>query len=92
MEKIHILIFGQVQGVGFRISTARKARQLGLTGWVKNLPEGQVEAFFEGKKQDIEEILFWCHQGPDKAQVDKIEIKTKLQTISRQFDRFEIKR
>jgi len=58
-EKIraHILVSGIVQGVFFRANTAEKARELSLLGWVKNLPDGRVEAVFEGEKEKIEEII-----------------------------------
>jgi acylphosphatase len=67
--RIHVLITGQVQGVGFRLATAQYATQLGLNGWVQNLPDGRVEAVFEGDRATVEAMVQWCHQGPPTATV-----------------------
>lgn len=73
--RVHVFISGHVQGIGFRASTQRKAHQLGLAGWVKNLADGGVEAVFEGPEEAVEKMVQWCHQGPFLAQVMKVEIK-----------------
>jgi acylphosphatase len=72
-HRVHVHIDGRVQGVGFRMSVARKADQLGLNGWVRNLPDGRVEAEFEGSCEDTESILSWCRNGPTFAQVENVE-------------------
>ena len=59
-----VIISGVVQGVFFRASTREMALGMGLTGWVRNLPDGDVEALFEGPAETIEEAIAWCHHGP----------------------------
>lgn len=75
MPRIHLLIAGRVQGVFFRMHTHKKATQLKLTGWVRNLPDGRVEAYAEGEENLLEEFAEWCHQGPPAAQVEKVDVK-----------------
>lgn len=70
----HLFISGRVQGVFFRMHTHKKALALKLTGWVKNLPDGRVEAFAEGDEAVLEELIEWCHQGPPAADVEHVEI------------------
>jgi len=72
--RVHVLISGKVQGVWYRASTKQKADELGLTGWVKNTAEGNVEAVFEGEKTRIDEMITWCWTGPPRAQVSDIKI------------------
>ena len=72
-ERAHVYVAGQVQGVFFRDSTREKAEQLGLTGWVKNLPDGRVEALFEGPSERIREMIRWCEQGPPHAEVEDVD-------------------
>jgi acylphosphatase len=88
-SRVHVVISGRVQGVWFRASTRDKAQQLGLTGWVKNTSEGNVEAVFEGEGKLIDEMLDWCHHGPPLAQVENVEVKK--QRPSSDFDDFSIK-
>lgn len=71
----HVLVFGFVQGVGFRQAVKRKARFLGLTGWVKNIPDGRVEALFSGPKYKIEEVILFCKKGPFLSEVKHVEVK-----------------
>ncbi|HNR33706.1 MAG TPA: acylphosphatase [Candidatus Hydrogenedentes bacterium] len=72
-DRLHVFVTGRVQGVGFRYSTEDRARSLGLYGWVRNLPDGRVEAEFEGPKPALEEMLEWCRQGPRFAAVARVE-------------------
>lgn len=76
-EKIrfHIYVTGRVQGVFFRYAAKRKASNLGVFGWVKNLPDGRVEAVLEGKEDAVEKMATWMKVGPPVAKVDKV-IKT----------------
>jgi acylphosphatase len=69
------VIRGRVQGVFFRAETRDRARSLGLSGWVRNAPDGSVEAVFEGEREQIESILDWCRRGPGLAEVDDIEVE-----------------
>jgi len=70
-----IFVFGFVQGVGFRQAVKRKARFLGLTGWIKNLPDNRVEALFSGPKEQIEEAINFCKKGPFLSEVKHVEVK-----------------
>jgi len=70
----HVYIEGRVQGVFFRANTLDRAESLGLTGWVRNLPDGRVEAVFEGEESKIKEMIAWCHQGPPAAVVRKVDV------------------
>lgn len=70
--RTEVLISGRVQGVWYRDSTRREAIALGLTGWVKNLPDGRVAAVFEGSAETVEQIIHWCWDGPPHARVDDI--------------------
>ncbi len=75
MEKgrVRIRVRGFVQGVFFRASTRDVARRLGLTGWVRNLSDGSVEAVFEGEKEKIKEAVRWCYKGPPGASVTDVD-------------------
>lgn len=73
--RAHVFISGKVQGVGYRYSTVNQARQLGLNGWVRNLPDGRVEAVFEGNREVVEQIIRWCHQGSTAAVVKNVAVE-----------------
>jgi acylphosphatase len=72
--RAHVHLSGRVQGVGFRYATAYEARQRGLTGWVRNLDSGGVEAVFEGPRWRVEDMLKWCHEGPPGAYVRTVHV------------------
>ena len=72
--RAEVIIRGLVQGVFFRASTRDEAVRLGVGGWVRNLPDGGVQALFEGEKKKVEEIIGWCHKGPPGARISKVEI------------------
>jgi acylphosphatase len=74
-RRVHVLIFGKVQGVSFRYHTYELAKKLGITGWVRNTSDGKVEAVFEGDGNKIEKILEFCKRGPSLARVEKVEVK-----------------
>jgi acylphosphatase len=74
MKRGHLFISGRVQGVFFRSNTRKEALGLGLTGWVRNLRDGRVEALFEGEESEIQKIIEWCHTGPPYASVDRVEV------------------
>jgi acylphosphatase len=67
------LVEGRVQGVGFRYSCYAEARRLGLSGWVRNTPEGDVEVRAEGIREKLDEFLAWLHRGPPGARVDRVK-------------------
>ena len=75
MERIcqHVIVSGHVQGVYFRGSTQEFARSEGLTGWVRNLPDGRVEAVFEGPRDAVERAVAFCGVGPRWARVDHVD-------------------
>lgn len=87
--RAHLFVSGRVQGVFFRSHTTEKARELGLTGWVRNLEDGRVEAVFEGEKERVEEIVEWAKKGPAFARVDGIEIF--WENFKGEFEDFETK-
>ena len=76
MERIakRLLITGRVQGVGFRFYTQRKARELGLTGWVRNCRDGSVEAVIQGAPAAVETMIAWARRGPPSALVADVQI------------------
>lgn len=90
MVRAHIFISGWVQGVGFRYWTRSSAQKLGLTGWVRNLPDGRVEAVFEGAGEKVEEMIEKCRQGPQWAGDNKIEVE--WEKASEEFSEFEIRK
>ena len=69
-----VLVTGRVQGVCFRQSTADEATALGLSGWVRNLPDGRVEAVFEGTRELVDAAIAWCGQGPTHAHVEAVAV------------------
>jgi acylphosphatase len=71
--RAHVFVSGRVQGVNFRYYTQRKAQELGLAGWVRNLWDGRVEAVFEGEEQAVRRAVDWCHGGPPSAWVEDVE-------------------
>jgi acylphosphatase len=68
-----LLISGRVQGVFYRASTRDSAVGIGVGGWVRNLPDGRVEAWAQGTADQVQRLVAWCHQGPEYARVDEIE-------------------
>jgi acylphosphatase len=70
--RIHIIVYGDVQGVFFRAGTVSEARKLGLRGWVRNVDDGSVELVAEGNRTDLQRLLEWCSHGPEGALVSKI--------------------
>jgi acylphosphatase len=68
------IVHGLVQGVFFRDSTRQRARQFGVSGWVRNAADGTVEAVFEGPEDAVERLVEFAHRGPRGARVDRVEI------------------
>lgn len=87
--RVHIYISGRVQGVLYRSNTRRRAQKRGLTGWVRNLPDGRVEAVVEGEEERVEELIQWCRRGPPSALVTGLEIKREPPTD--EFENFSIR-
>jgi acylphosphatase len=70
-----VIVTGRVQGVGFRYSACARAESLGVSGWMKNRLDGNVEAVFEGPRERVELLVRWCRQGPSGAYVDEMEVQ-----------------
>ena len=70
--RVRVFVSGLVQGVGYRYSTMNQAKYFGLGGWVRNLPDGRVEAVFEGSKKAVEGMIDWCSRGPTSATVSEL--------------------
>ena len=81
-------ITGKVQNVWYRASTAGVARDLGLKGFAKNLPDGSVEIVAVGEKVNLDKLKKWCELGPTGAEVERIE--EKWSEVEEKFDDFEI--
>jgi len=89
MVRAHLRIYGLVQGVFFRSTMKQVANKLGVTGWVRNMPDGSVEAVIEGPEDKVEEIIKWAHRGPPLARVEKVDVE--WQRYKGEFRDFRIK-
>tara|TARA_Y100000310_G_scaffold312865_1_gene360630 strand:+ start:267 stop:539 length:273 start_codon:yes stop_codon:yes gene_type:complete len=89
MKRAHIIISGHVQGVFFRINTQKLSKKLNLKGFVRNLPNGDVEVIVEGPEDKIKELLKFCRIGPESADVANAIIE--YEPITNEFSTFEIK-
>ncbi len=74
MKRAYVRVHGSVQGVFFRVETRDRARSLGVAGWIRNLPDGAVEAVFEGEDAQVESMVEWSRRGPVRAEVDDVDI------------------
>lgn len=74
MKRAKVIVHGAVQGVFFRADARDRARSLGLAGWVRNVPDGTVEAVLEGDDERVESMVEWCRRGPVGARVEEIEV------------------
>ncbi|WP_201304914.1 acylphosphatase [Streptomyces sp. GS7] len=75
MVRKHVIVSGRVQGVFFRDTCRQTALEYGVSGWVRNLPDGNVEAVFEGDEDRVAQLVDWAHQGPPSAAVAKVEVR-----------------
>jgi acylphosphatase len=73
--RAHVFITGRVQGVCFRAYTQEEAVRRELSGWVRNVEDGRVEAVFEGPEEKVKEMVQWCHRGPSHARVTDVQVK-----------------
>ncbi|MEK7065591.1 MAG: acylphosphatase [Patescibacteria group bacterium] len=73
MKRVHLIISGDVQGVNYRSWARAQARELNLSGWITNRPDGAVETVVEGQKKKLEEYIKRCHKGPEVAWVEKVD-------------------
>ncbi len=74
LVRAHVYVSGVVQGVWFRAHTREAAVSIGVAGWVKNLPDGRVEAVFEGAPEAVRAAVGWCGRGPARARVDAVDV------------------
>ncbi len=89
-KRVVLKIYGRVQGVFFRDSSRRKAKELNLSGWVRNEPDGIVQIVTEGEEKDLKELIKWCRAGgTEYARVDKVNIEWL--EPSGQFNSFIVK-
>jgi len=85
IRRAHLIVRGRVQGVGYRYATRSQAASLGVAGWMRNRPDGNVEAVFEGAAERVELLLRWCRKGPPAAYVDEIEVEWQEPTGEQGF-------
>jgi acylphosphatase len=88
-KRAHVLISGRVQGVFFRVRTTERALRLGVMGWVRNLPNGKVEAVFEGEEERVASLIEFCRHGPSYAVVKDVDVT--WETPTGEFESFEMK-
>jgi acylphosphatase len=86
VRRVRVVVSGQVQGVFFRQRTIRLARSEGCAGWVMNRPDGRLEAVFEGPTDAVERLVAWCHEGPERAVVDGVEVREEAPEGLEGFD------
>ncbi len=86
MKTLHLLIQGRVQGVWFRESMRCEAERLGVTGWVRNTPDGAVEAVAQGPDEAVDALIAWAHDGPPMARVERIT-RTDTQGLFSGFEK-----
>lgn len=83
-----IIVKGKVQGVFYRLETQKAAKRLGVSGWVKNQPDGSVAALAEGERADVEALIEWCRTGSSMAKVSQVDVDWI--TFSGKHSSFEI--
>ena len=90
MRTVLIQVTGKVQGVFYRATAADVAEDLGLRGWVRNCPDGSVEALASGEPEKVEAFIRWCHRGPKSAEVERVVVLDSTETVA--GNGFEIRR
>jgi acylphosphatase len=86
VSAVDVVVTGRVQGVSFRAYTQDEARHHGVTGWVRNEPDGSVTAHFEGAARSVDAMVAWCRQGPRSADVDHVDVRQVQPTGATGFD------
>jgi acylphosphatase len=74
----HVFVSGRVQNVWFRDACRREALTHGVDGWVRNLADGRLEAVFEGSAGAVDALVAWCHEGPPRARVERVDVQVEL--------------
>ena len=88
-RRVRIVVSGIVQGVNFRRYTQLTAQSLGVSGWVRNMPNGSVEGCFEGEADAVAALVEWCRSGPPAGRVDSLELTKEL--FAGEFTDFSIR-
>ncbi len=88
LRRVKLLVSGRVQGVYFRMFTQKKAKQLGINGYVRNLEDGRVEIVAEAEADLLDKMIAWAHKGPITARVDQVESEDLL--VDEAFTSFDI--
>src|SRR5262249_33229848 len=88
-RRARVIVTGIVQGVGFRMYAQRQARSLGVGGYVRNLPGGEVEMVTEGDREAVERLIAWAHVGPPSAEIDAVRVTEEKPT--EEFIGFDIR-
>lgn len=81
-----VTVTGRVQGVSFRMYAEDRARRLGVTGWVRNEPDGSVGGHFEGEAEAVDALVDWCRTGPRLARVEQVRVRETEVSGARSFD------
>jgi acylphosphatase len=89
LARLHLIIRGRVQGVGFRFAAYDEAKDLALAGWVRNLATGDVEIVAEGSRENLQMLAAWAHQGPPSARVTGV--REEWSDFTREFNEFRIR-
>jgi acylphosphatase len=90
LERVHVLVIGRVQGVYYRSAASEQAGVLGVTGWVRNLPSGEVELCAEGPRELLSQLVAWCRLGPPAARVE--EVRAEYAPATGEFTDFQVRR
>ena len=85
-KAVQVKVTGRVQGVAFRWEAQREAMRLGVTGWVRNEPDGAVAAHLEGDEEAVDAMVAWCRQGPPSARVRDVAVNTAGVSGARSFE------
>jgi acylphosphatase len=86
--RAHVFVSGWVQGIFFRQNTQQKAESHGVTGWVRNLPDGRVEAIFEGEEEDVKALVDFCRKGPRGAVITNVDVT--FERFTGEFRNFKV--
>ncbi|HPX62211.1 MAG TPA: acylphosphatase [Deltaproteobacteria bacterium] len=89
-SRVHITVYGRVQGVGFRYYAIQQARMLGVHGWIRNRADGSVEGIFEGSEASVLALVDWCRLGPATARIEKVDLHKE--PFTGEFGEFSVNR
>jgi acylphosphatase len=87
--RAHVFVSGRVQGVFFRSETKHKAESHNVKGWIRNLPDGRVEAVFEGEEEAVKALIEFCKHGPSGARITNVDLR--WENFTGEFDAFKVR-